>query len=84
MIKSVFSVYDTKGEIYLNPFLMSTKGEALRGFSDLVNDPSTMFAKHPEDYVLFQLGTFDDSIGSYVSFNAPTSLGVAIEFVKAV
>nr|UXQ87985.1 MAG: nonstructural protein [Microvirus sp.] len=63
MIKSIYSVYDEKTLAWLNPFNLVNDGEAIRGFSDAVNDPSSMFNKHPNDFHLYKLGTFDDSKG---------------------
>ena len=78
----VFAVYDSKVEAYLSPFIMQTRGQALRAFTDTVNDPNTNFFKHPEDYTLFEIGDWDEQSGSYVMHPAKTSLGVAIEFKK--
>lgn len=81
MLIKMFTVYDSKAEAYMQPFFMQSVGAALRAFSDTVNDPSHAFSKHPEDYILFELGTYDDATAS-IQQNAPRSLGVAIEFVN--
>lgn len=78
----MFSVYDSKVGTYLRPFTMLTKGEATRAWSDLVNDEKTQFAKHPEDYTLFELGEWDDEKGIVINHPAPISLGTALEFKK--
>lgn len=78
--KFVFAVYDSKAEVYMNPFLMLSKGEAIRGFIDLANDEKTVVCKHPEDFSLFHLGYFDDSRGVYENTKVPLSLGSAHEF----
>lgn len=82
MVLRVFAVFDTKVGTYAKPFFMQTKGQALRGWSDVVNDPSTEVAKHPEDFVLFELAEYDDASGSFTNHAAPISLGLAIEFQK--
>ena len=86
MIHKVFSFYDSKAEAYLPPFFMKAKGEALRFFSDLANDKTNAnnpIGKHPEDYTLFELGTFYDDNAQFQMGETPKSLGVAIEFVKS-
>lgn len=83
MIRKVFSVYDSKVEAFLQPFFMHTKGEAIRGFTEIVNDPNHQFSKYPADYTLFELGNYDDSNGSIVTFPTPVSLGLALEFVRS-
>lgn len=77
----VFSVYDSKVEAFMNPFFMNSKGEAIRAFSDTVADSKHPFAKHPADYTLFCLGTFDNSTGEFDRLSTPQSLGLAIEFI---
>lgn len=80
MINKVFTVYDSKAEIYLNPFLMKNKAEALRAFIDIANDPTTQIGKHPEDFTLFEIGEFDYDRGEHCNHPAKISLGVALEF----
>lgn len=82
MIQKVFSVYDSKAEAYLQPFFMMSKGEAVRGFTDLANDANTCFGKHPEDYTLFEIGEYDNSEGHLVPLDAHISIGKAIEYQK--
>lgn len=75
-----FTVYDSKVAAYLPPFFMRSVGEAVRSFSDTVNHKESAFNKHPADYVLFQIGSFDDSKGIYEA-TTHVNLGVAIEFL---
>lgn len=84
MISKIFTVFDTKVEAYLTPFYMKSKGEAIRSFTEACNDPQTMFFKHPEDYVLFELGDYSDSDASFCLLPSPRSIGCAIEFKKVV
>lgn len=84
MIMRIFSVYDTKAGAYMQPFFMNHAGGALRAFSDLCNDASHPFGKHPEDYVLFELGMYDDDGSKFSIHEAPFSLGVGIELIKKV
>lgn len=81
MQHKIYAVYDSKVGAYLSPFFLRSRGEAIRAWQTVVNDPKTQFNKHPSDYVLFELGEFDDA---KATFNLPTpqSLGVALEFVK--
>lgn len=82
MLLKVFTVYDCKVEAYLTPFFMKTKGEAIRGYSEVVNDVKTQFNRYPEDYTLFELGTYDDSTAKFVLHSTPVSIGKALEFLK--
>lgn len=59
-----YCIYDRKSLIYNAPFFAVSDGAATRSFSDLANDPQTTIGRHPGDYVLFRVGTFDDAIGN--------------------
>lgn len=63
MKTKMFCVYDSKALIFGVPFFMPKEQMAIRAFSDLVNDPSTLVSKHPEDFSLFYVGDFDDENG---------------------
>lgn len=81
MIHKIFTVFDCKAEAYLPPFLLHAKGQAIRAFTDMANDPNHVFNKHPEDYTLFELGEFDDGSAIITIHPSPQSMGVALEFV---
>lgn len=66
MILKVFAVRDMKAEAFLQPFYSPSVGSALRAYADAVNDKNCPFNKHPGDYVLFEIGTYDDSDASLV------------------
>lgn len=61
MILKVFAVRDTKAQAFLQPFYSPSVGSALRAFSDAVNDGQCPFNKHPEDYILYEIGSYDDA-----------------------
>lgn len=82
MKSKVFTIYDSKAEAFMNPFLMSKKGQAIRAFENSINDPSTQFHQHPADYTLFEIGEFDDETGNYSMYDAKLNLGTALEFIK--
>lgn len=81
MILKVFSVFDSKAELYRSPFYMNTVGEALRAFQDLANDSQSQVAKHPGDYQLVQIAEYDDATGKF--FEVFKELGFAKDYVKA-
>ncbi|WNK13547.1 MAG: nonstructural protein [Microvirus sp.] len=47
-------------ESYLPPFYVVAPGQAIRLFEDGCGDKESPFGKHPGDYKLYQIGTFDD------------------------
>lgn len=82
MIQHVFTVFDSKAAAYLLPFYAQTKGVAIRNFTEAVNNPEHQFAKHGEDYTLFELGFYDDINASFQLHETPISIGLAIEFIQ--
>ena len=76
----IFNVFDSKAELYLPPFFFPNKGHALRAFQDAVNDPTHMFGKHPADYTVFMLGSYDEESARFDLMDAPISLGNGLEF----
>jgi len=67
MTLKVFAVRDMKAMAFLQPFFSPSIGSAMRAFGDAVNDKSCPFNKHPADYVLYEIGTYDDSTAEMVS-----------------
>lgn len=80
MILKVFAVYDVKAVAYMQPFFSNSVGSALRAFGDASCEDRSPLSKHPADYNLFELGSFDDASGLLESLPAPKYLGSALDF----
>jgi len=78
----MYTIRDSKVEAYMNPFTVPTKGAALRMVTDIVNDRGHTFNKHPEDYILFELGEFDDNTGEIHLHQHPEVIIKLIELQK--
>lgn len=76
----VYAVYDSKVQTYAQPFHMRTKGEALRGWQEVANDPNTQIHKHAEDFSLMELGEYDEQTGQFTNLTAPLNLGLATQY----
>lgn len=61
----VYVVLDKAVGAYLRPFYVRARGEAFRSFSEACNDKNSEFYKHPDDYVLYYLGQYDDNTGLF-------------------
>lgn len=70
MIHKIFTIYDEKAKAYYPPFYLHQTGMAVRIFSDMVNDPQNKINKHPSDYTLFDIGTFNDNTALIVAHTA--------------
>ncbi|AXH77266.1 MAG: nonstructural protein [Microviridae sp.] len=78
-MKKCFSVYDSKAQVFSNPFFSLTTMTALRDFQSAALDSNTQIAQYPEDFVLYEIGAFDDEKGTLVSC-LPVNLGTADQF----
>lgn len=65
MILRAYSLQDVKALQYHPPFFASTDAAAVRMVQDLVNDLQTMVGKHPADFKLYCVGTYDDANGHF-------------------
>lgn len=63
MKQQLFAIKDTALNSFLQVFQAPTTGAANRAFADGVNDNQTPMNKHPEDYELYELGTWDQDSG---------------------
>lgn len=77
-----FSVYDEKVQAFNAPFFQTTLGQAVRSYSDIVNDAESVIHRHPGDYVLYHMGEFDDGEGTFTSQVPPVRLGSGLEYVE--
>lgn len=59
----VCAVHDRQLDAYMRPFTAASKGQAIRSFRDEVNRADSELHKHPEDYELYQVGTFNENTG---------------------
>lgn len=76
MIHQVFAVRDVKLGAYNVPMFAKTVGLMQRSFEDEVNrkDDNNLMARHPEDYWLFHLGSYDDENGQFKNYENPILL----------
>lgn len=75
-LQTVVCVKDTAIDSFLMPFCVPAPGAAVRSFTDEVNrnDAGNAMFKHPDDYFLYELGSFDSATGAFVSLPTPRLL----------
>lgn len=59
----MFTIFDSKTGVYIQPFCMLTEGSAKRAFITSLNDNSTDMGKYPADFTLLGIGEFDETLG---------------------
>jgi len=65
MKQVIISVKDTAAQAFGRPIFVPAIPVALRGFRDEVNrtDSKDDLARHPDDFELYEIGSFDDATG---------------------
>ena len=69
----IVSILDTAAGAYGRPAYLGSEGVAVRQFQDEVNrasDDNELY-KHPDDFQLFLLGTFDDNLAKFDLLESP-------------
>ena len=74
MISVIVSVKDSAAEAFGRPMYLQSLGVAIRSFTDEVNreDKDNQLFNHPDDFDLYELGVFDDTLGRYELRENPT------------
>lgn len=80
MMLKVFSLLDLKAGAFTQPFFMPHAGQAIRAVCDLGADLSTTVGRHPADFQLCEIGTFDDVTGVLTS-SAPVPFGTVLQLL---
>lgn len=75
----IYSVRDTKSQVFFQPKYFRNQAEAQRFLHDLTNSPGSdnLIHKYPEDYDLFHLGSYDQLSGQITSI-VPTHVVKAL------
>lgn len=79
----IFSIYDSATEAYNAPFIQRARGEAIRTFKSMADNPESLISKRPDHFTLFLIGAWDDVRGVIEPFEAKESLGTALEWKEA-
>ena len=80
---NVYTIFDQAAKAYVSPFFMHNHAMATRTFSDQVNQTGNQINSHPEQFILFCIGEYDDQTGEIIPLSTPESLGKGNEYVDA-
>jgi hypothetical protein len=61
MKMNMYTIYDQKLEAYNQPHFMENDAMALRQFADMANDEKISISKHPEDYSLWKIASWQST-----------------------
>ncbi|QXP08171.1 MAG: nonstructural protein [Arizlama microvirus] len=80
MIQIVVSIRDSAVNAFMRPWFVPAVGAAVRSFADEAVRADGDIVKHPADYELFELGTFDDSTARFTMLAEPRSLARGADY----
>lgn len=63
MKMGIFSIRDSVTEVFTAPWTSHNNASAIRNFQQAAMDPNTNIAKHPTDFSLYRIGSWDDDTG---------------------
>lgn len=76
MIYLLCSIRDRVADTFNPPYAVPAIGLAVRTFTDEINraDEKNLLYMHPDDFELYQLGTYDDSTGMVTQDSIPRQI----------
>lgn len=82
MLINVYTIYDKKSDLFQAPFYGISHPSMIRSLQMRVNRSKDIPENlYPEDYTVYQIGTFDDLKGLLVGFD---SAELVIEMMKVI
>jgi hypothetical protein len=74
----VFAVLDVKAKAYMQPFFSPNRATAVRALAVAMRDAGSLIGKHPEDFALFEIGSFEDGSGVLTGAPGPSHVCTAV------
>lgn len=71
MNQKMYSIRDSKAEVFNQPFFCHTHGEAERNFTQLAKDEKSFISQYPTDYDLYYIGDYDTVSGKIKALDTP-------------
>jgi len=62
----IYSIFDKKALSYSAPFFVPNELVAMRSVGSAVADKSSLLGQYPEDYDLYEVGSWDDQAGAVI------------------
>lgn len=78
----IYSIHDMKAHANMQPWFLPNDELAVRAFGDCVNDPEHNFGRHPEDYVLQQVGIWKPNKGTIEALDTAQTICTGLELLK--
>ncbi|AXH76049.1 MAG: nonstructural protein [Microviridae sp.] len=74
----MITILDRAAGAYSRPSFYAATGQAIRQFQDEINraDKDNVLFAHPDDFDLYELGSFDDNTGAFKLLDKPRQIAI--------
>lgn len=74
MIYGVYAIYDSAAHVFTAPTIDISDASAVRSFQQVIANSGSVMNFKPDDFSLYQVGTFDVETGELEPFTPPSRL----------
>lgn len=74
MIYGVYAIYDSAAHVFTAPTIDISDASAVRNFQQAIANSGSVMNFKPDDFSLYQIGTFDVETGELEPFTPPSRL----------
>lgn len=79
MIYGVYAIYDSAAHVFTAPTIDISDASAVRSFQQAIANSGSVMNFKPDDFSLYQVGTFDVETGELEPFTPPSRLIIGSE-----
>ena len=79
MIYGVYAIYDSAAHVFTAPTIDISDASAVRSFQQAIANSGSVMNFKPDDFSLYQVGTFDVETGELEPFTPPSRLIVGCD-----
>lgn len=81
----ICAVRDRAADVFGSPYFVPSVGQAVRSFGDEVNRVAedNVLYKHPDDFDLYELGSYDDAQASFDILPTPRQVALGRDVVRS-
>lgn len=82
MTQKLFAIYDTKAAYFMSPWPCRNEGIAKREFASACSNSESAMGKFPADYVLHEVGEYNDIDASVKSSTPAIRIADGVEILQ--
>lgn len=75
----IITILDSKADAYLVPMFSATTATAIRMLEAETRNPESNLCKFSEDYIVVEIGEFDEQTGTLIAYDVPLNLGLVAQ-----